>query len=156
MNLMTLVSTVAESTGLPPKQVRSVLDSAFQAITGSLLRGDSVRTPFGTFSVKARAAKTGWNIHTGSPVKIPATKVVKFKPAAALKDAVSRGRKTLAKRSTAAATKTPARKKAAPARKASAPKTVPKAAAAAKTALKKATAAQAVPIKKSASRRKAG
>ncbi len=64
MNLMTLVSAVAEYTGLAPKQVRSVLDSAFQAMAGSLLRGDPVRTPFGTFSVKARAAKKGWNMHT--------------------------------------------------------------------------------------------
>src|SRR5919206_2210831 len=110
MNLMTLVSAVAESTGLAPKQVRAVLDSAFQAMSGSLLQGDSVRTPFGTFSVKARAAKKGWNIHTSSPVKIPATKVVKFKPAAALKDAVSRGRKTLAKKTASVAAATPAKK----------------------------------------------
>ena len=140
MNLMTLVTAVAEATGLPPKQVRSVITNAFSAMTGSLLQGDSVRTPFGTFSVKARAAKKGWNMHTSSPIKIPATKVVKFKAAASLKDAVSSGRKRLAKKSGAAA-KSPAKKPAA------------KKLAAAKTAPKKLAKPAA---KKAASRKKAG
>jgi DNA-binding protein HU-beta len=138
MNLMTLVNAVSEATGLPPKQVRSVITNAFSTMTGSLLAGDSVRTPFGTFSVKARAAKKGWNMHTSSPIKIPATKVVKFKAAASLKDAVASGRKRLAKTSKAAK---PAAKKA-PAKKLAAAKTTPKKVA-------------KVPAK-SASRKKAG
>jgi DNA-binding protein HU-beta len=121
MNLMNLVTAVAEATGLPPKQVRSVISNAFQAMSGSLLQGEAVRTPFGTFSVKARAAKKGWNMHTSAPIKIPATKVVKFKPAAALKDAVASGRKRLAK----SAAKAGAAKKA-PAKKLAAAKTAPK------------------------------
>jgi DNA-binding protein HU-beta len=122
MNLMTLVNAVAEATGVPPKQVRSVISNAFSAMTGSLLQGEAVRTPFGTFSVKARAAKKGWNMHTSAPIKIPATKVVKFKPAASLKDAVASGRKRLAK---SAAKAKPAAKKA-PAKKLAAAKTAPK------------------------------
>ena len=122
MNLMNLVTAVAEATGLPPKQVRSVITNAFSAMTGSLLQGESVRVPFGTFSVKARAAKKGWNMHTSAPIKIPATKVVKFKPAASLKDAVASGRKRLAKTSKAAK---PAAKKA-PAKELAAAKTAPK------------------------------
>jgi DNA-binding protein HU-beta len=107
MNLMTLVNAVAEATGLPPKQVRSVITNAFTAMSGSLLQGEAVRTPFGTFSVKARAAKKGWNMHTSAPIKIPATKVVKFKPAATLKDAVASGRKRLAKSAAKAAKPAP-------------------------------------------------
>jgi DNA-binding protein HU-beta len=138
MNLMNLVNAVAEATGLPPKQVRSVITHAFSTMSGSLLQGDSVRVPFGTFSVKARAAKKGWNMHTSAPIKIPATKVVKFKPAASLKDAVASGRKRLAKAKAGAkagAAKKPAAKKLAAAK--TAPKKVAKPAArkpAAKTA----------------------
>ena len=146
MNLMTLVNTVAEATGLPPKQVRSVITNAFSTMTGSLLQGESVRVPFGTFSVKARAAKKGWNMHTSSPIKIPATKVVKFKAAASLKDAVASGRKRLAK-------------KAAPAKaaaKAGAKKPAAKKLAAAKTTPKKVTKPAAKAPAKSAGRKKAG
>jgi DNA-binding protein HU-beta len=137
MNLMNLVTAVAEATGLPPKQVRSVISNAFQAMSGSLLQGEAVRTPFGTFSVKARAAKKGWNMHTSAPIKIPATKVVKFKPAAALKDAVASGRKRVAKAAKPAAKKVakPAAKKLAAAK--TAPKKVAKPAAK-KSAAKKA------------------
>jgi DNA-binding protein HU-beta len=146
MNLMTLVSTVAEATGLTPKQVRSVLDGAFQTMTGSLLQGDTVRMPFGTFSVKPRAAKKGWNMHTSSPIKIPATKVVKFKAASSLKDAVASGKKKLAKKSAAT-------KKAAAVKKAVAPKKE----AATRAAPKKVAKAtrKAVPAK-SAGRKKVG
>ena len=142
MNLMTLVNTVAEATSLPPKQVRSVITNAFSAMTGSLLQGEAVRTPFGTFSVKARAAKKGWNMHTSAPIKIPATKVVKFKAAASLKDAVASGRKRLAK-------------KAAPA-KAGAKKPAAKKLAAAKTTPKKVAKSGAKAPAKTTGRKKAG
>ena len=38
---------------------------------------------FGTFSVASRKARTGHNPATGKSIKIPAKKVVKFKPGAA-------------------------------------------------------------------------
>ena len=43
---------------------------------------------FGTFSVTERKAREGRNPQTGKPIKIPATKVVKFKPGKQLKDLV--------------------------------------------------------------------
>jgi DNA-binding protein HU-beta len=43
---------------------------------------------FGTFMVTERKAREGRNPQTGSPIKIPATKVVKFKPGKQLKDSV--------------------------------------------------------------------
>jgi DNA-binding protein HU-beta len=42
---------------------------------------------FGTFSVTKRAARKGRNPQTGEPIKIKASKVLKFKPAAQLKRA---------------------------------------------------------------------
>src|SRR5918911_3719142 len=97
MNLSELVSIAAQSTGLPPKQVRQVLDNVFQTIEGSLLQGDAVRTPFGTFTVKQRAAKKGWNMHTNQTIDIPPAKVVKFSASRAIKASVNSGKKTTKK-----------------------------------------------------------
>jgi len=47
-------------------------------------------TGFGTFSVNRRKARTGRNPQTGQVIQIKATKVPRFKPGKALKDAVSR------------------------------------------------------------------
>lgn len=42
---------------------------------------------FGTFAVQKRAARQGRNPQTGAPIKIRASKVLKFKPAAQLRKA---------------------------------------------------------------------
>ena len=44
---------------------------------------------FGTFTAKARAAKTGRNPQTGEPVQIPARTVPGFKAGNKLKDALN-------------------------------------------------------------------
>jgi nucleoid DNA-binding protein len=41
---------------------------------------------FGTFSVSERKARNGVNPQTGKPIKIAASKSVKFKPSTHLKD----------------------------------------------------------------------
>jgi len=43
---------------------------------------------FGTFLVAERQEREGRNPRTGEPIKIAATRVVKFKPGKALKEAV--------------------------------------------------------------------
>ena len=45
-------------------------------------------TGFGTFVVEERQARTGRNPRTGEELKIPACKVVKFRPGKELKDAI--------------------------------------------------------------------
>jgi DNA-binding protein HU-beta len=60
------------------------------AITDSLQKGDAVTlSGFGTFAVKARAARTGRNPRTGEAIQIGASKVPGFKAGKGLKDAVS-------------------------------------------------------------------
>jgi DNA-binding protein HU-beta len=44
---------------------------------------------FGTFAVTARAERIGRNPRTREEIKIPASKVPKFKPGKALKDALN-------------------------------------------------------------------
>jgi DNA-binding protein HU-beta len=43
---------------------------------------------FGTFTVTDRKEREGRNPQTGEPIKIGATKVVKFKPGKSLKDTI--------------------------------------------------------------------
>lgn len=70
-------------------QSEQVVDTVVEAIVKSLKKGDEVSIAgLGIFSVKPRAARMARNPKTGEQVKVPATKVPKFRAAKALKDAV--------------------------------------------------------------------
>ncbi|MBO5495714.1 MAG: HU family DNA-binding protein [Eubacterium sp.] len=89
MNKTELVNAVAEATGLSKADAAKAVAATTDAITAALKDGDKVSlVGFGTFSVKARAAREGVNPATGKKIKIAATKVPAFKAGAALKDAV--------------------------------------------------------------------
>jgi DNA-binding protein HU-beta len=90
MNKAELIDAVATKTGLQKAEATRAVDAVFDAVTGALKGGDSVSLlGFGTFVVKARAARTGRNPRTNEPIEIPATKVPGFKAGKALKDAVN-------------------------------------------------------------------
>ena len=70
-------------------QSEQVVDTLIESIVKSLKKGNEVSIAgLGIFSVKARAARMARNPKTGEQVKVPATKVPKFRAAKALKDAV--------------------------------------------------------------------
>jgi DNA-binding protein HU-beta len=80
MNKGELIEAVAKDAGISKALAGKVLDSAIDAITKSLSKGDRVAlVGFGTFSVSARKARSGRNPQTGKEIRIPATKVAKFK-----------------------------------------------------------------------------
>ncbi len=90
MNKSELISAVADSSGLSKADSGRAVDSVIDAITAALAGGDKVSlVGFGNFMVQERAARTGRNPATGAAVEIPAKKLPKFKPGAALKDAVN-------------------------------------------------------------------
>ena len=90
MNKAELIDAVSTKTGLQKAEATRAVDAVFDALTGALKAGDSVSLlGFGTFVVKARAARTGRNPSTNEPIEIPATKVPGFKAGKALKDAVN-------------------------------------------------------------------
>lgn len=90
MNKAELIDAVSTKTGLQKAEATRAVDAVFDAVTGALKSGDSVSLlGFGTFVVKARAARTGRNPRTNEPIEIPATKVPGFKAGKALKDAVN-------------------------------------------------------------------
>jgi len=90
MNKSELVNSVAEGAGISKTDAAAAVDTVVDAITGALKKGDSVSLiGFGTFSVKARAARTGRNPRTGETIKIKASNLPSFKAGKALKDAVN-------------------------------------------------------------------
>ncbi len=90
MNKSELVDAIAASADISKAAAGRALDAVTDAITAALKEGDQVAlVGFGTFLVKERAARTGRNPQTGSPIEIAAAKLPSFKPGKALKDAVN-------------------------------------------------------------------
>ena len=88
MNKSDLVSAIADNSGLSKADAARALDATTSAITGALSKGDSVAiTGFGSFLVRARAARSGRNPQTGATIQIKASNVAAFKAGKALKDA---------------------------------------------------------------------
>ena len=91
MNKAELINAAAEKAGLSKKDTEAAVDAAIKTITEALAAGDKVQlVGFGSFEIRARAARIGRNPKTKEEIKIPASKVPAFKPGKALKDAVAK------------------------------------------------------------------
>jgi DNA-binding protein HU-beta len=89
---MTKAELIA-SIGKEAKISKAAAEKAVNAFTNTVMKalkkGDKLAlTGFGTFSVAKRRARTGRNPQTGKEIKIPATRVAKFKAGNLLKTAV--------------------------------------------------------------------
>ena len=90
MNKTDLVNVVAAETKVAKKDVDAVIAATVKAITDALKDGDKVALiGFGTFEVKATAAREGRNPKTGETITIPASKKPSFSASKALKDTVN-------------------------------------------------------------------
>jgi DNA-binding protein HU-beta len=96
MNRSDLARSLAQKTDSSIKQATEAVNALFGDSSGggiisdSLSGGDSVGlVGFGTFSVKARAARTGRHPQTGAAINIPASKNVGFKAGSKIKAAVN-------------------------------------------------------------------
>jgi DNA-binding protein HU-beta len=130
VNRTELVEKVATTAGLEKRVAEGAVKALIDTVVDETKAGSKVSIfGFGTFTPTSRAARTGRNPQTGAPVKIAASKSVRFAPASAYKSALN----TKAVKKTA--------KKAAPAKKTAAKKVAPaaKSAPAKKVAAKKAT-----------------
>jgi len=75
-----LVAKIASTAGITKSQAEKALDGFISTVSGALSGGDKITlVGFGTFSVATRAKREGRNPRTGEKIKIPASKVVKFK-----------------------------------------------------------------------------
>lgn len=92
LNKADLIDTIAEQAEISKIAATKAFNTFLDSITLALRSGKTVSLlGFGTFSVKARAARTGRNPKTGAPIQIDAANVPLFKAGKALKDAVNSG-----------------------------------------------------------------
>ncbi len=89
MNKAELIQAVVAKSGLSKKDAEAAFAAVIDSITDALKAGDKVSiVGFGTFAVKARAARTGKNPQTGETIEIAASKAPAFAAGKALKDAI--------------------------------------------------------------------
>ncbi len=90
MNKSDLIDAMAADAGISKAAAKSALDSLTSNVTKALKGGGKVSlVGWGTWSVSARAARTGRNPQTGAAIQIAAKNVVKFKAGAGLSSAVN-------------------------------------------------------------------
>ncbi len=90
MNKGELIEAVSGSSGLSRTDTAKAVDALLSTISSTLAGGGDVSlVGFGTFRVKARAARMGRNPRTGEAIQIKASNVPGFKAGKGLKDAVN-------------------------------------------------------------------
>jgi DNA-binding protein HU-beta len=83
MNKTELINAIAEESGLNKVDSKKALNGFLSTVSKELKTGGKVTlVGHGTYQVIEKKARTGINPKTKEPIKIPAKKVVKFKPGA--------------------------------------------------------------------------
>jgi len=91
MNKGDLVEKIAAAHGITKTAASGAIDTIIDSVTGALKKGNRVAlVGFGTFAVSQRKARNGRNPQTGSAIKIPARRVVKFNAGVELKKAINK------------------------------------------------------------------
>ena len=89
MNKTELIEHIANNADISKAAAARALESTIDAVKKTLKKGGEVQLiGFGTFCVAKRSARTGRNPQTGEAIKIKASKLPKFKPGKAFKDAL--------------------------------------------------------------------
>jgi DNA-binding protein HU-beta len=84
-----LIASIGKEAKISKASAEKTLNTFTNTVMKALKKGDKLTlTGFGTFSVAKRRARTGRNPQTGKEIKIPATRVAKFKAGNLLKSAV--------------------------------------------------------------------
>ncbi len=87
MNKAELIAAVAAKADISQKEAGIVVAAVLDEIKDALKKGDKVQlVGFGSFEVRAKAARTGKNPRTGETINIPASKAPAFKAGKAFKD----------------------------------------------------------------------
>ena len=94
MNKNDLIDALIEEHDLTKTFARDLVDTVFQSIATAAQKGEEVSIfGFGKFRVMERGARKGRNPKTGEPIKIGASKRLKFEPARAMKTALNAKRR---------------------------------------------------------------
>ena len=87
MSKSATITHLSQKTGLPKKQVVDLFEQ-LEALAIKEAKNIFVLPHFGRLVLANRKARMGRNPQTGEPIKIPAKRVVKFRLAKSIKDAV--------------------------------------------------------------------
>ena len=81
-----LIDSIARATRQPRKRVALIVELTFDHISRSIRRDKRFWVPgFGTFSIRRRKARAGFNPRTNTAMTIPAARTVGFRAAPKLK-----------------------------------------------------------------------
>ena len=87
MNKKELIGAVSDRTGVDRGTVGRTVDAVLETVAAGLAAGESVTLAgFGTFEVRARAARTGRNPQTGEKIEIAASRAAAFRAGKGLRD----------------------------------------------------------------------
>ena len=85
MNKTDFIGAIAKNAELSKVDAKKAVEAFIKTVEEAVKNGDKVALlGFGSFAVVDKAARKGVNPKTKDPINIPARKVVKFKPGAAL------------------------------------------------------------------------
>jgi DNA-binding protein HU-beta len=88
-----VISHLADKAGLTKKQVAGLMEELQGLAVKEAKKSGFVLPGFGKLILSNRKARMGRNPQTGEPIKIPAKRVVRFRVAKAIKDAILGGKK---------------------------------------------------------------
>ena len=89
MNKSQIIELISRKASVSKKTATHTMDIFVNTVKSELANGKSVTiTGFGTFSVSRRAARNGVNPQTGKPIRIPDTKVPRFKSGKSLRSLI--------------------------------------------------------------------
>ncbi|MBX7209788.1 MAG: HU family DNA-binding protein [Verrucomicrobiaceae bacterium] len=90
MNKAELTEAVRSNLGgaTSKREAGDALEAVLSAIAKGVKTGHVQIVGFGAFKLASRKARMGRNPKTKEPIKIPASKTVRFTPSAALKDSL--------------------------------------------------------------------
>jgi DNA-binding protein HU-beta len=90
VNKTELIEHIAKQADISKAAAGRALDALMGGVRTTLKKGGTVSlVGFGSFSVTKRAARMGRNPSTGAAIKIKSSKIPKFRPGKALKDALN-------------------------------------------------------------------
>ena len=89
-----LAEAVYQEVGLSRNESAALVERVLDEVVAAVTRGEMVKiSSFGTFSVRAKAARVGRNPKTGEEVPISPRHVLTFRPSHLMKDRVAAGKK---------------------------------------------------------------
>ncbi len=84
-----LINILIQEMGMSKKNAESIVNTFLGSMIESLKKGEGIELRgFGSFRIRKRNPRIGRNPQTGEKVKVPAKKVVYFKPGKELKDSI--------------------------------------------------------------------